>query len=376
MTTESDDTPMTGWITSALPVLGGILAVIHKWLQIKKERVEDVPPSVSPQQRLRDADRAKRAFDWELPFTYQITQELLDQLRPLDPSISASLMDDELSFVTNNVDSDTCVVFLSGLGLDYRDFIPYFRDYDQYHCIGICLYGLQPECDYSHTLSVDTHVRMLASVVNHVLSDHQFTTLVFAGFSIGGDIGFRLINSGLLNVSFDALLCLDPNLNSETRFITGKISQINVDGRTSFDVVRELGRDPSIDTLQAWLDIHTYLTTVFSKFGEDRSIVVQNLARRITELFPDESVEPFVSSYSRAAGSTPPLRIKCAFSDWEVNWQFVEDVKERLADSTPSARYQKESLKVHPGMTHFSLINNTAFLHAQIKSLAEPEDTG
>jgi DNA-binding winged helix-turn-helix (wHTH) protein len=198
----------------------------------------------------------------------------------LDPLI----IGDHLCYADNQVPSDVLVLFLHGLGLDYRDFEPVLTRLP-YRGISPTLYGCEPERRGRISLSLADHVVILRELLRELAKRLQPTTIVVVGFSLGADTGFELLlgPTDEPGPAIDAFLSLECNLCLDTCTISKVLAGLAPEHpEISVADLRRLGE--SATSLEQWLNIHEYLVRVLRKFQGDIG-VLQRAAADIVRPF-------------------------------------------------------------------------------------------
>ncbi|MBF0376540.1 MAG: alpha/beta hydrolase [Desulfamplus sp.] len=324
------------WIIAAFGVIVSIWNVLTARERLKIE-----------QQKLKEAK--KEAETQRLINTYPkvIAQQLVigqNFLKRLT-SIPTRLENQSIDYMLEIRNSKECFVFVSGLGLDHRDFESHARYFDKYDCLILTIYGFQPSGSGYVSLNIDDHVRILVHAINELLHEKKYEKITFVGFSIGADIGIRILLNDNLKYRFHRLLAFDPNINKNTCFISSKLASL---------FQNETPRNVAIQILSEsddneWLDILQYLDGIFQKFGTNRLPFLKDFASQIVEAYNYEDYQNFASLISNVSSKIE--RCEIVLSDGKSNQKLIADMMKLLVPS--NIRFT-----VLEGMSHFDLLKN------------------
>lgn len=215
-----------------------------------------------------------------------------------------TLLDHSLSYAAELRDSRKCLIFISGLGLDFNDFHDHCQKLEGYDCIALCIIGFQPSGGALLDVSLETHAEILSLALNSIISDRDYDEILFIGFSIGADMFFLMIQSGLLNFRASRLIALDPNVNSDTLTISTVLSRISSESTNNFllRILSEMSENTSQGVIARWINIHTYLIKILRKFqNPTRLKFLGRFSRMVCERFHSPKYDFFVSQCKSVA---------------------------------------------------------------------------
>ena len=121
-----------------------------------------------------------------------------------------------------------------------------------------------------------------------------------------------LSESRLLSSIPKNVIALDPNVDDSTTFLSKRIAALGEDNKP-IDVATSMSKDHPWESMSDWIDVHRYLVSIFSKFGQTRVPFLQYFAAQIVERFSHDSTEYFSGLVTRAAKNTDHLLV--VFSD-------------------------------------------------------------
>ncbi len=218
-----------------------------------------------------------------------------------------------MAYIDNQVESDTLVVFLHGVGGDHRRFEPSVRRLP-YRSVAVSLAGFAPNDTYRPTLPFEDHSRLLRILLLELVRESRPARTILVGFSAGADHWLRMIDSKEgLGLDVAGLVALGTNVSLETCFVSRLYAGMD-SGHPDrvLDVLKSLGDDAR--TLDAWLGIQLYVSQTFMKFATD----LEPLRRYSAELIApfEEGGDPLPGWYRAASERIPCVRF--VFSDTEA----------------------------------------------------------
>lgn len=281
----------------------------------------------------------------------------------LDPRI----IGDHLTYVDNQVRSDVLVFFLHGLGLDHGDFDPILKRL-KYRGASPTLYGGEPERRGRISLSLADHVVILREWLRDMVERLQPTTVIMVGFSLGADMGFKLLQEAAAQEMprVDGFLSLECNLSLETCFASRVLANINPDHPDMS--VGELGRfgDTSA-SLEDWLNIHEYLVRVLRKFQGDVGVLQKAAADIVNPFKESAGFEIFARWFREARKRTGALRL--VFSNDQGSMAALAKLKLANLDAgILNEEFPESVIAVVPNSNHFALMSTDRLLR-QIEDL-------
>jgi serine/threonine protein kinase len=285
---------------------------------------------------------------------FNLTERVCRKLNrvTLDPRI----IGDSLSYVDNQVRSDTLVFFLHGLGLDHRDFEPILKRL-RYRGVSPTLYGCEPDRRGRISLSLADHVIILREWLRELSAQCQPTTVVMVGFSLGADMGFELLLGPTDEPApeIHAFLSLECNLSFETCFFSRVLAGLAPEHpEMSVGELRRLG--DSANSLDEWLNIQEYLVRVLRKFQGDIG-VLQRAAADIVRPFRDEpGFDVFARWFRGARERVRALRL--VFSNDSGSLTALARLRlENLDSGILGAEFPENTIRVSANADHFALMS-------------------
>ena len=242
---------------------------------------------------------------------------------------------------------NSCILFLSGLGLDNRDFERHLQSFEEYDCLSITVYGFQPAGNSYWQFSINDHINLLCFATKELIKGKSYKSITLVGFSIGADLVLKIAALNQLPIKISRVIALDPNVNEKTLFITKRIATIGK-GKSPIDVAKEISNHAAALPLDGWVDIHRYLVEIFSKFGLGRLDFLQNFAEQVVEQYRGESMDYFTALVKSCAKNVEECRL--IFSDTPVHVSICNEIEPRLGKNC--------SCRVAEGKGHFDLLKN------------------
>jgi serine/threonine protein kinase len=216
-------------------------------------------------------------------------------------------------YLDNRTESETLVVFLHGVGGDYRRFELSVRNLP-YRAVSLTLAGFAPGDSYRPVLAFDDHSQLLRLLLAELVAECRPARTVLVGFSAGADQFLRMLDSSEgLGVTIAGLVALGTNISLETCFVSrlyAKMDAVNPDG--ILQSLKSLGE--GITSLSSWLVAQTYISQTFLKFGSD----LEPLRRYSAELIApfEGGGDPLPGWYRAAMERIPSVRF--VFSNEEA----------------------------------------------------------
>jgi serine/threonine protein kinase len=213
----------------------------------------------------------------------------------------------------NRRESDTLVVFLHGVGGDYRRFELSVRSLP-YRAVSLTLAGFAPGDTYRPVLTFDDHSRLLRALLVELVRECRPTRTILVGFSAGADQFLRMLVSDQgVGIDVAGLVALGPNVSLETCFVSklyAGMNAVNPDG--ILQALKTLGA--GIQTLSGWLVAQMYISQTFLKFGSDLEPLIRYSAE-LTAPF-EGGGDPLPGWYRAATERIPSVRF--VFSEAEA----------------------------------------------------------
>lgn len=218
-----------------------------------------------------------------------------------------------MTFLDNQLDSDTLVVLLHGLGGDYGRFEPALRVL-RCRAIAPTLVGFGHRETNRPVLGMDDHSKLLRILLRDLVRECRPRTLVLVGYSAGADQFLRMIQEpGGAGVDIAGLLSLGSNVSIETCFASKLYAQLDAGNPSgTLEVLKSLAMN--ITSLSKWLIVQSYVSQTFMKLGTD----LEPLKRYAADLVaPFETPgDPLADWYLSARRQIPNIRF--VFSDEEA----------------------------------------------------------
>ena len=301
---------------------------------------------------LAGADTVQRVIDRHNPVEhrFRLAEEVCRKLNraTLDPRI----IGDEVHYLDNHVPSDVLVVYLHGMGLDHTIFDAVLRA-SPYRGIAASLYGFAPNSRWRLPLSFDDHAAIMTELLHDVVARERPQTAILAGFSSGGDLGFRMINAAGADrpLPIDGFIALGPNIALETCFVSRPLATLEKDAAPSINLLR--GIDSHVISLREWVHLHEYLVRILRKFAGDMA-ALQRHAQDVVRPFSGSDAHPFDRWYREASERVPHIR--CVFEETALYTQHVQGIRLRNLDhGVLGPRYREGSIALEPATEHFGL---------------------
>jgi len=301
---------------------------------------------------LATADTVQRAADRQQPVEhrFRLTENVCRKLNraTLDPRI----IGDEIHYLDNHVPSDVLVLYLHGMGLDHTMFDALLRA-SPYRGIAPSLYGFAPSSRWRIPLSIEDHAATLSEVLHDVVARERPQIVILAGFSSGGDLGFRMINGASADkrLPIDGYLALGPNVSLETCFVSRPFAELEDHSAPSVAMLR--GIDSHVLSVQEWVYLHEYLVRILRKFAGDLS-ALQRHAQDVIRPFQGPDAHPFDRWYRDAAERVKHIR--CVFEETPLYLQSVQGIRLRNLDhGVLGPHYREGSIVLEPAAEHFGL---------------------
>ena len=301
---------------------------------------------------LRNADTVQRVADRQQPVEhrFRLGEEVCRKLNraTLDPRI----IGDEVHYLDNHVPSDVLVVYLHGMGLDHMTFDAVLRA-SPFRGIAPSLYGFAPNSRWRIPLSIDDHTAILSELLHDVVARDRPQIALLAGFSSGGDLGFRMINGASPDrpVPIDGFLALGPNVALDTCFVSRPFADLENHAEPSVGLLRSI--DSHVLSVQEWVYLHEYLVRILRKFAGDLA-ALQRHAQDIVRPFSGPDPHPFDRWFREATERVGHIR--CVFEETPLYARHVQGIRMRNLDhGVLGPRYREGSIALEPAIEHFGL---------------------
>ena len=273
-----------------------------------------------------------------------------------------------LTRLDNQTESDTLVVFLHGVGGDYRRFEASVRTLP-YRAVALALPGFAPGDSYRPVLSFDDHSELLRVHLAELVRECRPARTVLVGFSAGADQFLRMLESKEgIGIDVAGLVALGTNVSLDTCFVSRLYATMKaVDPDGILRAIKSLG--DGITSLSGWLQAQTYITQTFTKFAADP----EPLSRYSAELIApfEGGGDPLPGWYRTAMERIPSVRF--VFSNEEAGP--AEAILARhLETNVLGDRYTEESYVTEP-VAHGAL-PTPALVNRYIESVVAELTTG
>jgi pimeloyl-ACP methyl ester carboxylesterase len=171
-------------------------------------------------------------------------------------------------YLDNQIESDTLIVVLHGVGADYRHFEPVLRT-SPYRTLAPTLVGFEPGQTNRPVLGMEDHSRLLRILLERAVRECWPKRTILVGFSAGADQYLRMIDTEEgAGIDVTGLVALGPNVSIETCFVSKLYAELDVENPDAMlDVLRSLAqhtRDPS-----TWPVVHGYVSQTFATLGSE-----------------------------------------------------------------------------------------------------------
>jgi serine/threonine protein kinase len=239
-----------------------------------------------------------------------LTTNLVRQLSVRIPR----MVGDAMTYLDNEVDSDTLVVYLHGIGRDQSEFAEVLPR-TPFRGMALSIYGFGSDARARLALPIEDHLRLLRAFIDDVDRRFRPRTKVLVGMSSGADHCLRLVASPEgADLDLDGLIVLGPNWKVGSAFISRFYTQLTDDPSHVLSVLKSL--DEPVESLSAWLTIQNYLLSTFRKFGTD-VVALRQYSEDIVSPFRDDE-DVFYQWFRRALERVPHVR--CVFAEEESEY--------------------------------------------------------
>jgi hypothetical protein len=222
-----------------------------------------------------------------------------------------------------------------------------------YRGIAASLYGFAPSSRWRLPLSFEDHAAIMSELLHDVVARERPQIAILAGFSSGGDLGFRMITGASADrpLPIDGFLALGPNVALETCFVSRPFAELAKDTEPSIQLMR--GIDSHVLSLQEWVQLHEYLVRILRKFAGDLS-ALQRHAQDVVRPFSEPNAHPFDRWFRDASERVPHIR--CVFEETPLYTQHVQRIRLRNLDhGVLGPHYREGSIALEPATEHFGL---------------------
>jgi predicted Ser/Thr protein kinase len=171
-------------------------------------------------------------------------------------------------YLDNQIESDTLVVVLHGVGADYRHFEPVLRA-SPYRTLGPTLVGFEPGQTNRPVLGMEDHSRLLRILLREAVRECRPKRTILVGFSAGADQYLRMNDTDEgAGIDVAGLLALGPNVSIETCFVSKLYAELDVDNPDAMlDVLRSLAQHTRHSSI--WPVVHGYVSGTFATLGAE-----------------------------------------------------------------------------------------------------------
>ncbi len=240
---------------------------------------------------------------------FVLTAEHVRQLEVRNPRLIGFPM----FYLDNQVESETLVVLLHGLGGDYRRFEPALRALPC-RAVSVSLPGFAEGDTHRPVIGMEDHSRLLRILLKDLVREQRPVTTILVGHSAGADQYLRMIDSEEgAGVDVDALIALGPNVSLDTCFVSRLYTALDAaNPEAILDTLKSLGANTR--PLSAWLVVQGYLCNTFMKFGSDLA-PLKHYAAEVVAPF-ERPGEPLADWYRAAKAQLRCVRL--VFSDQEA----------------------------------------------------------
>ncbi len=218
-----------------------------------------------------------------------------------------------VTYVDNEVESDTLVVFLHGVGADGGRFEDVLRASRQ-RAVAVTLVGFGAPPGQRPTLGIDDHSRVLRILLAALVAEIRPRRLLLVGHSAGADQLLRMLHDDAgPGAAVDGLIALGPNVSMATCFATRLYARIDpANPAGTLAILKSLAED--IESLETWLVVQSYFAQMFIKFGQD----LEPLRRYAADLVRpfEQPGDPLADWYRSACAKIP--RVRLVFSNEEA----------------------------------------------------------
>ncbi|NUT35210.1 MAG: alpha/beta fold hydrolase [Hamadaea sp.] len=247
-----------------------------------------------------------------------------------------------------DVESDTMVILLHGLGLDADDYLPYLRESHQ-RCIAVTLYGFDREA--SHDLAPATfeqHAEYLSALIADLQREYPALRFVLVGFSLGADMIIRLADywaeQACESPHITEAVLLDPNINHTTMTISRVLADANPSN--PLPVLKRIAALPG--SMASFRAIINYLGKILNK----DICHLDRLSTYAVNYWQPDGYEPFRDRLAKVKHFVGEVRV------------LMSDDYQSHMDALRGFQDDKLTFEIVQGSDHFNLIDLDNFAHA------------
>ena len=252
--------------------------------------------------------------------------------------------------------NSNAIIFISGIGLDYFDFKEHLREYLDYDCFALSLFGFEPSVPKYPEISFEEHIIITSYVIEKICA--VYSKVYIVGFSIGADIILEACKQELLDKEKYYILALDPNINKDTCFISNKIASLE-----NFSDLDNLIKDitSNFSSIEEWVNNSQYLIKIITKFQPERLPYLIDFAKKVIERFKDESFDNFIVKTRNIQKNQ--YRFLVLFS---------KETKSILKRSMASGKIDTKKLPIEfTSYNHFELRDNLNVIREEILKISK-----
>ena len=245
------------------------------------------------------------------------------------------MVGDAMTYLDNEIDSETLVIYLPGLGCDQTDFADLLR-MTPFRAVAPSLYGFGAANELRPPLSFTDHNRLVAMFVDSVRRQVRPRTMVLVGYSSGADQLLRIVGSEMgASIRPDGLILSAPTVRPGPGFVSGPFSEMSSDPEDILSAIRRVAA--TANDLGTWLIAHDYLVNSFRKLGTD----IEGLRKLAQDLFETYNKDEFFELFRLATERVPQLL--CIFStDEQDDADYV--LSSHIGDNVLGDRFSEEMI--------------------------------
>jgi serine/threonine protein kinase len=216
------------------------------------------------------------------------------------------MIGDRMTYLYNDVETDTLAIHLHGIGASQRTFSELLK---KLPCRGVAptLYGWDAQARYRPPLSLDDHSILLRGFLEHCNDQFHPRHIILTGYSSGADHILHLLSSDEgARIEINGLILLGCNLDLSTCFVTR--AYVNITPGNSSQIFATYKRfGDGAKSLEEWVTVQDYLVQMVYKFGVNIEPIIRYSADILHPFETNES-EQFIQWYRTVVKRIPIVR--------------------------------------------------------------------
>ncbi len=277
------------------------------------------------------------------------------------------MIGDVLTYLDNEIASDTLVIYLHGMGLDERSLAEVLRSIPC-RAIAPSLYGFGLYARHRIPLPLADHSILIRALMAHVMQDIVPQKVLLVGVSSGSDHVLQMLSADRsMADEIAGLLLMGCNLDLRTCFNSQIFANLYAESPAeTLAAVRAAGE--RLATLEEWLLVHAYLVQVMQKFATDIEALRQ-YAADIVQPIQARGLDQFVDWYRLSCESVAAVRF-VFFVDEAAP---LNDLLQRHLDTGVLGEHGVERTIIREPLAHMELLSPYVIVRHTLKMLSEIE---